>query len=105
MSTPLPSNTPALPVGPVLNALNHEARRAMLAHLMDGQAHRSIELARVVRCSASMANKHLQTMMQAGVVTSQHQLYRLPPRFITGEPGVLDFGCCLVRLPVRAVAG
>ena len=93
---------PALAADKVFLVLSSPLRRSMLAYMADGQVHRVKELARAARCTQTMASKHIQVMLAAGMVGQKFGLYYLLAAFIP-RAGELDFGHCLVRLPVRAV--
>lgn len=103
-------HAPAKPLKPdaVFLALSNPARRLLLFALFDGQPVRAMALCGRTRKSFDCARKHLESLLHAGLITteqdtqdSRRRVYTLSPNVkttTTPEGRTMDFGCCLVRL-------
>ena len=83
-----------------LRAISLESRWNMLKLLTCGDAIGIVELAEAGGCSYESAIKHLQVLLQAGLVQrGRGGGYQLVRQYLPkpGEP-VVDFGHCLLRL-------
>jgi len=86
-------------------ALGSQERYEMMQLLADGQPRPVREIASAVRRKFNGVSKHLAILRSAGLLESctpegadaRTSWYQLPAAF-RATPGVLDFGCCLVRL-------
>ena len=89
----------------VFAALGNPERWRMVRLLADGQARRVAEVAQAVERRFNGVSKHVQILCRAGVLEcystvrwdGRVKAYRIPPAF-RATPGVLDVGCCTVRL-------
>ena len=83
-----------------LRAISLESRWNMLKLLTCGDAIGIVELAEAGGCSYESAIKHLQVLLQAGLVQrGRGGGYQLVRQYLPkpGEP-VVDFGHCLLRM-------
>ena len=89
----------------VCRALGNMTRWDMVTILADGQPKSVGDLASAVGCKLNAVAKHLACLRAYGLVTlctpegadGRFSWHQIPAKF-RATPGVLDFGCCLVRL-------
>ena len=112
----LPTTVPQVEPAPVVSpgppspsriffALGSLERYEMMRLLADGQPRPVREIASAVRRKFNGVSKHLAILRSAGLLESctpegadaRTSWYQLPAAF-RATPGVLDFGCCTVRL-------
>ena len=106
MNTTPPTTNSTMPVPDrrkLISALGNPIRWDMLQELSIGEPLMVSELAQRVGCSLSLASKHMQVLLKAGLVLHRRRLYQIPPQHLP-QPGtrVVDYGHCLLRLPYSA---
>src|ERR1017187_2253646 len=96
-----PENVPHLPIDPLVAAVGHPTRWAILAELSAGEPLMVKEIAQRLRRSPSLVSKHLAVLRRAGaVVSGRGRLYQIPSHFLAApDKRHVDFGHCLLRLP------
>jgi DNA-binding transcriptional ArsR family regulator len=111
METPSPTASrvpPELhpPLEKLLPALYEPIRWRILSELSSGEPRMVKELAKSLKCSPSLASKHVGVLRRAGLITvGRAGVYLIPPHFIvSAAERHLDFGHCLIRLPEPAAA-
>jgi hypothetical protein len=86
-------------------ALGNQDRWRMVEILSDGQPRAVADLARALGRKFNGVSKHVAILRRAGIVAICHpeganrrmSWHEIPAAF-RATPGVLDFGCCTVRL-------
>jgi hypothetical protein len=81
-------------------ALANPDRWEILKELTKGEPRMTIELARLIGCSADATAKQMFMLRRAGMAVQAHgRLYSIPKQYlpVPGQP-IVDFGHCLLRL-------
>ncbi|MEI7731677.1 MAG: helix-turn-helix domain-containing protein [Verrucomicrobiota bacterium] len=89
----------------VFSALGNPLRWRIVKQLADGKCHCVADLSKAMGMKSNGIGKHLGILRDAGILIlvadekSDGRMYwhHLPAVF-RATPGVLDFGCCVVRL-------
>ena len=88
-------------------ALGNKLRWEMMGMMMDGKTLTARDASRALRQDVNTIMKHLRLLRSLGLieaVTSQQDarylFYYIPERW-RPQPGVLDYGGCIARFPVR----
>lgn len=99
-----PEHIPHPPIEPLLASIATPLRWKILATLAAGQPLMVKEIANKLSHKPSIISKHLALMRKAGAVEIGHgRLYQIPNHFlIAADKRHVDFGHCLLRLPVLA---
>ncbi len=99
-SQQIAQNAGLLDADAVMSAVANPMRRAILAHLSDGEPMGATDIASLVHSDPSNIARHFLVMRRAGIIVmGRGKLQRIPPQF-NPNPGsrTLDFGHCLLRL-------
>lgn len=98
-----PAPAPGLEARRVWPALANAVRWSLVKMLASGQTITATEAAKALRRDFDGVAKHLRVLLAAGLVSSQpgedrrSERYSIPAGF-RPEPGVLDYGCCVLRV-------
>jgi len=90
----------------VFFAIGHELRWQMLQMLAGGAALCARDVAAALQRDFDGVRKHLLVLRDAGAVVAKPAtdarfiLYSIPEQYRT-QPGTVDYGCCVVRFPIR----
>jgi DNA-binding transcriptional ArsR family regulator len=88
-----------------LSALGNPVRWQAVKRLAGGAALSASQVASALKRDFDGVSKHLRVLRAAGVVASRpgedqrFELYYIPATF-RPQPGVVDYGFCLLRFPV-----
>ena len=98
---------PELDLTAVLAAVGSPARRPIIELLADGRERIASEVAAELGRDFDAVAKHLRVLRDAGVALSRIGEDRRLTHFYIPccyrpEPGVLDFGCCVIYLDSRS---
>ena len=102
-SRQIAQNAALLNADAVMSAIANPMRRAILAHLCDGEPMGATDIAGLVKSDPSNIARHFLVMRRAGIIViGRGKLHRIPPQFMP-VPGarIVDFGHCLLRLDVQ----
>ena len=94
------------PLDKFIRAVGSPLRWKILGELSAGEPLMVIEIAGRVKCSQSLASKHLAVLRGAGMVTvGRAGVYLIPPHFpISTADRHVDFGHGLLHLPGATMA-
>ena len=93
-----------LPIEKLLPAMCEPIRWRILSELSSGAPLMVKEIAQRLKCSPSLASKHVGVLRRAGLIIVGHAgVYLIPAHFIvSATERHVDFGHCLIRLPAPA---
>lgn len=94
------AGTSGLSIAAVSRVLGSEQRWAILRVMIQGEMLLQVEIAQRLGITGNLVSKEMKVMFQSGMVERNRAgLYSIPQRFlVSAEEGVVDFGCCLLRL-------
>lgn len=87
----------------VFFALGSEVRLPIVKLLADGRARNISEIRNVVGTTAENISKQLRVLQNAGILEARQgddrrqQVFSVPAAY-RATPGLLDFGCCTVKV-------